>query len=216
MSKIKLLDQVRDAIRVKHFSIRTEQAYVHWIRQFILFNGKRHPLELAESEVSNFLSYLAVAKKVSSSTQNQALCAVLFLYRHVLRKELGWLDDVERAKRPARLPVVFSRNEVKKILSQLEGTKWLIVSTLYGCGLRLMECLRLRVKDLDFDYDQVIVRNGKGDKDRVTMMPTLLKEPFESHLRKVKLIHEEDLKAGFGRVNLPFALKKKYPNADRE
>ena len=216
MAKKKLLDQVRHMIRVKHFSIRTEQAYVHWIRQFILFNGKQHPIDMAESEVSKFLTFLAVNKKVAASTQNQALSAILFLYRRVLKKELGWLDDVERAKRPSKLPVVFTRNEVKQILAGLEGSKWLMASLFYGSGLRLMECLRLRVKDLDFEYNQITVRGGKGNKDRVTMLPVALNGPLRRHLEKVKAIHDADIKAGFGRVFLPFALKRKYPNADRE
>ena len=171
MVKQKLLEQLRHMIRVKHFSIRTEQAYIYWVRQFILFNGKRHPLEMTESEVGQFLSHLAVRKKVAASTQNQALSAILFLYKHVLKKEIGWLDDVERARRPTKIPVVFTRNEVMKILLRLDVAKWLIVSILYGSGLRLMECLRLRVKDIDFGYNQIVVRDGKGQKDRVTMLP---------------------------------------------
>ena len=216
MVKKKLLEQVRNMIRVKHFSIRTEQAYVYWIRQFILFNKRKHPLEMSETEVSKFLTFLAVNKKVAASTQNQAFSAILFLYRHVLKKELGWLDDVERAKRPKRIPVVFTRQEVKEILSQLDGYKWLMASLLYGSGLRLRECLRLRVKDLDFEYNQIFIRDGKGGKDRVTVLAESIKEPFMRHLDKVKAIHGADLKAGFGRVQLPFALKRKYPNADRE
>jgi len=216
MVKQKLLDQVRDAVRVRHLSYRTEQAYVDWIRKFILFHSKRHPNEMDETYVSEFLTYLAVKKKVAASTQNQALSAILFLYRDVLKKELGWLNDVERAKRPARLPVVFSKQEVKDILLRLEGAKWLMTNLLYGSGLRLMECIRLRVKDLDFDYEQIVVRDGKGQKDRVTMLPDSLKEPLKRHFEKVKALHEADLKAGFGRVYLPFALKRKYPNADRD
>ena len=164
MVKEKLLDQVRYVIRVKHFSIRTEEAYVNWIRKFILFHNKRHPIEMGEHDVSQFLTYLAVKKRVAASTQNQALAAILFLYRDVLKKDLGWLDDVERAKRPGRLPVVFSKQEVDEILVRLEGTKWLMASLLYGSGLRLMECIRLRVKDLDFGYDQLVIRDGKGQK----------------------------------------------------
>ena len=216
MVKEKLLDQVRYVIRVKHFSIRTEEAYVNWIRKFILFHNKRHPNEMDETYVSEFLTYLAVKKRVAASTQNQALSAILFLYRDVLKKDIGWLDDVERAKRPARLPVVFTKREVNDILIRLEGTKWLMGNLLYGSGLRLMECVRLRVKDMDFEYEQIIVRDGKGQKDRVTMLPLSLKEPLQRHLEKVKAIHEADLKAGFGRVYLPFALKRKYPNAERE
>lgn len=212
----KLLDQVRGVIRMMHYSLSTEKTYVHWIKRFILFHDKRHPKEMGEIEVSRFLTHLAVEGKVSASTQNQALSALLFLYRKVLKKEFGWLDDVERAKRSRRLPVVFTKAEVMDLLSRLDGTKWLMANLLYGSGLRLMECVRLRVKDLDFDYNQIIVREGKGHKDRVTVLPHSLKEPLERHLEKVKLIHEKDLNLGFGSVYLPFALAKKYPNADRE
>jgi len=169
-----------------------------------------------ESEVSQFLTYLAVKKNVAASTQNQALSAILFLYREVLKKEIGWIEGVERAKRPQRVPVVFTRDEVKKILLHLEGTKWIMASLLYGAGLRLRDCVRLRIKDIDFGCDQVIVRDGKGQKDRVTMLPAPARQPLITHLEKVKSIHEKDLKGGFGRVDLPFALKRKYPNADRE
>lgn len=169
-----------------------------------------------ESDVIRFLTFLAVKKKVSASTQNQALNALLFLYRNVLRSELGSVDDVERAKRAVRLPVVFTKKEVQEILQRLEGAKWIMVSLLYGSGLRLMECLQLRVKVVDFGYNQVVVRSGKGQRDRGTMLPISIKEPLRRHLEKVKKIHEADIKAGFGRVHLPNALKKKYPNADRE
>ena len=214
--KPKLLDQVRYAARVRHLSYRTEQAYVHWIRRFILFHKKRHPGEMDETHVSEFLTFLAVRKHVAASTQNQALSAVLFLYRDVLKRELGWVDNVERAKKPSRLPVVFSKKEVESILLRLEGAKWLMASLLYGSGLRLMECLRLRVKDVDFEYNQVVVRDGKGQKDRVTMLPASSREPLKRHLEKVRAVHQGDLKAGFGRVYLPYALQRKYPNADRE
>lgn len=216
MAKPKLLDQVRNLIRVKHYSIRTEEAYVNWIRRFILFHNKRHPNEMGEPEVSQFLTHLAVKGKVSASTQNQALSAVLFLYREVLKKDIGWLDDVERAKRPQRLPVVFTREETKAILAHLEGSKWLMANLLYGSGMRLMECIRLRVQDLDFEYNQIVIRDAKGQKDRVTMLPVSLKEPLNRHLEKVRAIHEKDLKEGFGEVYLPFALKRKYPNANQE
>ncbi|MBU0567906.1 integron integrase [bacterium] len=216
MAKPKLLDQVRNLIRVKHYSIRTEEAYVNWIRRFILFHNKRHPNEMGEPEVSQFLTHLAVKGKVSASTQNQALSAVLFLYREVLKKDIGWLDDVERAKRPTRLPVVFTREEATAILAHLEGSKWLMANLLYGSGMRLMECIRLRVQDLDFEYNQIVIRDAKGQKDRVTMLPVSLKEPLNRHLEKVRAIHEKDLKEGFGEVYLPFALKRKYPNANQE
>jgi integron integrase len=166
--------------------------------------------------VAEFLTHLAVKRHVAASTQNQALSAILFLYRHVLNKEIGWVDNVERAKKPSRLPVVLTRKEAKAVLVRLEGSKWIMGSLLYGSGLRLMECLRLRIKDIDFEYNQIFVRNGKGAKDRITMLPVSLNVPIKRHLEKVKAIHERDLKSGFGRVQLPFALKKKYPNADLE
>ncbi|NUO07724.1 MAG: integron integrase [Candidatus Brocadia sp.] len=216
MPKPKLLDQVRDAIRVKHYSMRTEEAYVYWIKRFIFYHEKRHPLHMGEAEVSKFLSHLAVEEKVSASTQNQALSAILFLYQEVLKQELGWINNVTRAKKPSHLPVVFTKEEAKSVLLRLEGTKWLMASLLYGAGLRLMECLGLRVKDMDFSYSQITVRDGKGGKDRLTMLPASLKEPLRKHLEKVKLLHEQDLKEGFGTVYLPFALAKKYPNAERE
>ena len=216
MVKPKLLDQVRYAIRTRHLSRRTEEAYVSWIRSFIFFHKKRHPAEMDESEVSQFLTHLAVSRNVAASTQNQALSAILFLYREVIKKEIGWIDGVERAKKPQRLPVVFVRDEVRRILLHLEGTKWIMASLLYGSGLRLRECVRLWIKDVDLGCDQIIVRDGKGQKDRVTMLPLSAKQQLRSHLEKVKSIHENDLKNGFGRVDLPFALGRKYPNADRE
>lgn len=215
-SQPRLLDQVRDVMRRKHYSIRTEQTYIQWIRRFILFHGKRHPLQMGPAEVETFLTHLAVKGQVSASTQNQALNAIVFLYRQVLQRELGWLENVERAKRPVRLPVVFTRAEVKAVLNQLDGTKWLMANLLYGCGLRLMEAVRLRVKDVDFAQRQVIVRHGKGGKDRITMLPQILIEPLRTQLAKVKAIHERDIAEGFGKVYLPFALERKYPNANRE
>src|SRR5216110_1043626 len=172
--KPKLLDQVRDVIRRKHYSIRTEQAYIDWIRRFILFHGKRHPAEMAEEEVAQFLTHLARDLNVAASTQNQALSALLFLYKEVLKQEIGWLDNVQRAKRPARLPVVLSPGEVRRIFAQMKGVEKLMASLLYGSGLRLMECVRLRVKDVDFAYAQITVRDAKGGKDRVTMLPVNL------------------------------------------
>ncbi|MEA3347179.1 MAG: integron integrase [Candidatus Auribacterota bacterium] len=216
MVKSNLLDQVRRLIRVKHYSIRTEEAYVNWIKRFILFHGKRHPVEMGAAEMSRFLSHLAVEEKVSASTQNQALSAILFLYRDLLKRDVGWLDDVERAKKPARLPVVLSKDEAKAILIRLEGVKWLMANLLYGSGLRLMECIRLRVKDLDFQYNQITVRDAKGQKDRVTMLPDSLQEALQRHLERVKAIHEQDLKEGFGEVYLPFALERKYSDANTE
>ena len=212
----KLLDQVRDVIRLKHYSIRTEQTYTDWIRRFILFHGKRHPSEMAEIEVTQFLTSLARDGNVAASTQNQALSALLFLYKEVLKQEIGWLDSIERAKKPARLPVVLTRDEVHKIFAHLHGTHRLMASLLYGSGLRLMECVRLRVKDVDFAYASITVRDGKGGKDRVTMLPLNVATPLERHLIKVKAQHEEDLESGFGTVYLPTALERKFPSAPKE
>lgn len=214
--KPRLLDQVREKIRLKHYSIRTEQAYIEWIKRYILFHHKRHPQEMGKQEVEQFLTHLAVDRHVAASTQNQALSAILFLYKEILEKDLGWLEDVERAKRPARLPVVLTSTEVRTVLAHLEGRYRLMANLLYGAGLRLMECVRLRVKDLDFEYRQIMVRDGKGQKDRVTMLPESMIEPLKVHLTDVKILHERDLQEGFGEVYLPFALARKYPNAGRE
>jgi len=214
--KPKLLDQVRAAIRLRHYSLRTEEAYVHWIKRFIFFHGKRHPAEMGKQEITRFLSALATERHVSASTQNQALCALLFLYRHVLDQQVGWLDEVVRARRPQRLPVVLSRPEVRALLGALDGVHWLMASLLYGAGLRLLECLRLRVKDLDFTKRQLVVRAGKGDKDRVTVLPVAVAELLTAHLARVRTLHHQDLAQGFGRVFLPDALDRKYPNADKE
>lgn len=212
----RLLDEVRDAIRRRHYSIRTEQAYIQWIRRFILFHGKRHPDSMGKAEVEAFLTHLAVDGRVAASTQNQALNAILFLYRQVLHRELDWLSGVTRAKRPARLPVVLTREEVSAVLVELDGVRWLMAALLYGCGLRLMECLRLRVKDLEFSRRQLIVREGKGAKDRITVLPERLIEPLALHLDKVRVLHQRDLRAGYGEVWLPHALERKYPAANRE
>ena len=212
----KLLDRVRDAIRRKHYSIRTEQTYVDWIKRFILFHSKRHPQEMAEIEVTEFLTSLARQGNVAASTQNQALSALLFLYKEVLKIEIAWLDSVERAKKPTRLPVVLSRDEVHKIFAHLHGTHRLMAGLLYGSGLRLMECVRLRVKDVDFGYARITVRDGKGAKDRVTMLPVNLARPLERHLVKMQAQHEEDWESGLGTVYLPTALERKFPNAQRE
>jgi integron integrase len=214
--KPKLLDQVRDTIRLKHYSFRTEQIYVDWIRRFILFHNKRHPQEMAEPEVTEFLTHLARVGNVAASTQNQALSALLFLYKEVLKQEIGWLGDVERAKRPPKLPVVLSVAEVRKIFARLKGMEKLMAGLLYGSGLRLMECVRLRVKDIDFAYAQITVRDGKGGKDRVTMLPVNLAAPLQKHLARMKMQHDQDLIDGFGTVHLPFALARKFPNAERE
>jgi integron integrase len=209
----RLLDRVRESIRTKHYSIRTEQAYVDWIRRFILFHGKRHPLEMGKVEIEGFLTHLAVNRNVAASTQNQALSALLYLYREVLGRDLPWLDDVTRARRPSRLPVVLSADEVKALLQQLSGPKWLMASLLYGAGLRLLECLRLRIHDIDFGMRQILVRNGKGGKDRVTVLPDPVKDPLERQFNRVRIFHERDLADGYGEVYLPFALERKYPNA---
>jgi integron integrase len=211
--KPKLLDRVRQAIRARHLSRNTEQAYVAWIKRFIFFHGKRHPAEMGEVEIGQFLSSLACEFHVSASTQNQALNAVLFLYREVLERNIGLIQGVVRAKRPSRLPVILTKEEVERLLGGVRGTPWLMVMLLYGAGLRLMECCRLRVKDIDFSRNQIAVRAGKGDKDRYTMLPAAVKEPLLRHLQAVKRQHEDDLKRGLGRVSLPNALDRKYPNA---
>lgn len=212
----KLLDQVRDKLRVKHYSIRTEQTYLDWIKRYIFFYDKRHPKDMGAAEVEQFLTHLAVAGKVAASTQNQAKSALLFLYREVLEIELPWLDNVIQAKVPKRLPVVLTVSEVQAVLSRLSGTHGLVASLLYGTGMRLMEALRLRVKDVEFLRREIVVREGKGFKDRVTMLPEAVIAPLKAHLVNVKALHEEDLAQGFGEVYLPFALDKKYPNAGRE
>ncbi len=212
----RLLDQVRGRLRVKHYSVRTEQAYVGWVRRFILANDKRHPREMGRVEVERFLTMLAVEGQVAAGTQNQALAALLFLYREVLGQELPWLDDVVRAKRPQRVPVVLTRDEVHRLLGRLEGRNWLMAGLLYGAGMRLMECLRLRVKDVDFDRHEIIVRQGEGGKDRHVPLPRKLSGPLRDQMAATRLLHTADLAAGFGSVHLPHALARKYPHAPRE
>ncbi len=212
---VRLLDSVRETIRLKHYSLRTEETYVHWIKRFIYFHGKRHPRGMGATEVTAFLSHLVTTRDVAAATQNQALSALLFLYREVLGEPLGWLDGVERAKRPARVPTVLSVAEVSDLLAGMSGTKWLMAALLYGAGLRLRECLTLRVKDVDFDYRQIVVRQGKGAKDRRTLLPGSVVEPLQAHLARVKALHERDLAQGYGDVELPNALELKYPNAAR-
>lgn len=214
--KPKLLDQLREAMQSRHYSRRTETTYVHWVKRFIYFHHVRHPKEMAEPEINAFLTNLAVKEHVSASTQNQALCAILFLYRYVLEKKIGDLGDVIRARKPVRLPVVMTSVEVKAILGNLSGDKWIIACLMYGAGLRLMECLRLRVQDVDFELNQIIVRDGKGNKDRVTMFPASVKKPLAEHLSNIKKTHEADIANGFGRVLMPDALARKYPNASKE
>jgi integron integrase len=209
----RLLDRVRLAIRTRHLSLRTEQAYVQWIRRFILFHNKRHPKEMGADEIGAFLTHLAVAKRVSASTQNQALGALLFLYREVLRQEIGQVEEVVRAKRPRKLPVVLTQDEVRLLFSNLHGTHRLIGTLLYGSGLRLMECLRLRVKDLDFGSHQITLRDGKGGYDRITMIPETLEPDLRKHLAGVRNLHRQDLAKGFGQAALPHALSRKYPRA---
>ncbi|MBI4852430.1 MAG: integron integrase [Acidobacteria bacterium] len=216
MSKPKLLDQIKEVMKLKHFSNRTEETYIHWIKRFIIFHKKRHPLEMGQEEIREFLSYLATQLNVARATQNLALQSILFLYREVLNKEIAHIDNIERAKKEAKVPIVFTRQEVSKILSNMKPTTSLMASLLYGSGLRLMECVRLRVKDLDFGSNIIVVREGKGEKDRVTVLPEKLRKALEHHLVKVKLLHEEDLAAGFGEVYLPYALERKYPNANKE
>ena len=212
----KLLDRLRTAIRLRHFSRRTEQAYVGWVRRYILFHRKRHPSELAEADVTAFLTHLAQGRGVSASTQNQALCALLFMYRHVLGRELGALDGLVWAKRSSYVPVVLTREEVVGVVGQLSGLSWLIVALLYGPGLRLTECLELRIKDVDMASRQIAVRSGKGQKDRRTMLPSSILEPLERHLRVVQRLHVRDVQTGVGRVSLPDALATKYPQAAAE
>lgn len=213
--KPKFLDQVRAVLRFKHYSIRTEESYVDWIRRFILFHGKRHPAQIGEDEVSAFLTDLATEGRVATSTQNQALSALLFLYKEVLKQPLGQLAPVERPQRKPRLPVVFTKAEAKAVLANLKGTYRLMGDLLYGSGLRLMECMRLRVKDVDFGYKQIIVRDGKGAKDRVTILPERLILPLRQHLDRVKELHRQDLAQGFGAVYLPDAFERKNPQAAR-
>jgi integron integrase len=212
----KLLEQVRTVARVRHFSLSTERAYVGWIRRFILFHHKKHPKEMAETEIRQFISHLAVNAKISASTQTVALSALLFLYRDVLKTSLPYIDHIERAKPSKKLPVVFTRSEVQALLARLDGTHHLIACLLYGSGLRLMEAIRLRVKDIDFARGEITVREGKGSKDRVTILPGSVVESLRAHLKKVRILHQDDLKAGFGRAQLPFALARKYPDAARE
>jgi integron integrase len=212
----KLLDRVRQTIRAKHYSRRTESAYVDWIRRYVLFHRKRHPSEMGASEIAAFLTWLATNRRVSASTQNQALSALLFLYRNVLHIEIGPIENVPRARMPVRVPVVLSHDEVARIMKHLNGVTWIMVVLLYGAGLRLQECLELRVKDIDLERRQIVIRRGKGQKDRPTVLPTVVVEPLARHLESVKRQHEADLARGLGRVVLPFALDRKYPNAPTE
>lgn len=212
----KLLDRMRDALRARHYSARTEEAYVAWARRFILFHGKRHPSATGPEEVNAYLTALATRDRVSAATQNQALCAILFLYRHVLGDPLPWIDDLVRARRPARLPVVLTREEVESVLVRVAGTPGLVARLLYGSGLRLLEALRLRVKDVDFARRQIVARDPKGRHDRTTMLPRALADPLREQLSAARTLHEEDLRLGFGEVWLPNALARKLPSAAGE
>jgi len=214
--KPKLLTQLSQAIRSRHYSRKTEATYIHWIKRFIFFHHVRHPKDMAEPEINAFLTHLAVKEHVSASTQNQALCAIIFLYKYVLNRKIGDIGEVIRAKQSRYIPVVMTKDEVKAVVGNLTGDKKLMISLMYGTGLRLMECLRLRVQDIDFGRNEITVRDGKGAKDRITMLPESLKEPLRQHLVKVKSVHESDIKDGWGYVQMPYALDRKYPNAPRD
>ena len=211
----KLLERMRIHLRTRHYSIRTEEAYIDWARRFILFHGKRHPRDMGVAEVEAFLSHLAVERHVSASTQNQAKAALLYLYKQVLEIDLPWLNEVVQAKAPKRLPVVLTPTEVRELLLHMDGTTGLIAQLLYGTGMRLLEALRLRVKDVEFARREIVVREGKGNKDRVTVLPENLMAPLQAQLQKARVLHEKDLAAGLGRVYLPHALAAKYPQADQ-
>ena len=212
----RLFDQVRQVIRRKHYSYRTEQCYLHWMKRYIHFNNKRHPNELAETEIAAFLTHLAVDRKVSASTQNQALSALLFLYKHVLRRDVALIEGVTRAKSPANLPVVLTRDELRALLQRIQGREWLMASLMYGSGLRLRECVSIRVKDVDFGFQQVVVRNGKGGKDRVTPLPQTLLGPLERQLEAARRTWQCDRLDGFGECSMPPALTRKFAGAARE
>jgi integron integrase len=216
MEQPKLMDLMHDALRSRHYSRRTEQAYCLWVRRFIYFHNVRHPDEMGEEEINAFVTHLAVDEKVSASTQTQALSALLFMYRNVLGREIGDLSGVIRARKPDRLPVVMTRAEVRTVLECLDADKWLMAALMYGSGMRLMECLRMRVQDVDFAHGEIVVRNGKGAKDRVTMLPDALKPPLRDQLERARAVHQSDLVVGWGRVLLPDALDRKYPNAATE
>jgi integron integrase len=212
-SELKLLDRLRQALRSRHYSRRTEKTYVAWVKRFIYYHNVKHPAEMAEAEINMFLTHLAVEDNVSASTQNQALSALLFLYRHVVGRKVGELGEVVRARKPKRLPIVLTRAEVRAVLEQLQGPNWLAASLMYGAGLRLTECLRLRVQDIDFGFAQITVRDGKGFKDRLTMLPAAVVVPLREHLIRVRETHQRDVNEGYGRVLMPYALERKYPSA---
>ena len=213
---VKLLDKVRQCIRLKGYSIRTEKSYASWIKRFILFHGKRHPQDMGKPEIEAFLSHLVMTRNVASSTQNQAFNAILFLYNHVLDVDMREDINALRSKKPVRVPTVMTREETLKLIGVMRGTHQLMAKLIYGCGLRVMECIRLRVKDIDFAMNQIVVRDGKGKKDRITVLPCGVKQALKEHLVYVKRLHQSDLVRGYGRVYLPYALARKYPNADRQ
>ncbi len=212
----KLLDQLRDAIRAKHYSYRTEQTYLDWCRRYILHHNKRHPAEMGAPEIQAFITHLAAERNVAASTQNQALSAVLFLYCNVLLKEIEFPTDIIRAKKPDRLPTVLSKAEALAVIGKMTGVPKLMTQLLFGSGLRLMECLRLRIKDIDFANRQIIVRDGKGENDRSVPLPESIMPALKEHVQKVKSIHQKDLQEGYGEIHLPYALERKYSNANRE
>lgn len=212
----RFFEQIRIVFRLRGMSRRTENSYTDWIKRFLLFHGQKHPIEMGSSEIRSFLSHLVMERDVAPATQNQALHAILFLYREVLQIELPQLGSIERSRKLPRLPVVMTRHEVQAVLQHMSGTPHLVASLLYGSGLRLIECLRLRIKDIDFEKNLIVVRYGKGDKDRITMLPESLKLMLKNHLSEVKKLHQFDLRAGFGEVYLPYALAVKYPSAPKE
>lgn len=216
MPEPKLLDKVRTELRSKHYSRKTEVAYTNWIKRFVLFHNKRHPKDMGADEIKLFVDNLVTNHHVSSATQNQALQGILFLYKNILSKDVGWIENIKRSSRVKHLPVVLSKKEVEKVFKNLDGTNKIIVSLLYGSGLRLAEALKLRIKDIDFDYKQILVRDGKGEKDRHTILPDSVIPDLKKHLNRVYLNHKEDLKRGKGETILPYALKKKYPKAGKE
>jgi len=213
MSNEKLLDLLRNRIRTKHFSLRTEQNYTQWVKRFILFHHKRHPADMAGKEINEYLTYLAVKANVAAATQNQALNAIIFFYREILNRDIQNIGEFIRAKTMHRLPVVLSKDEVNQVLDHLQGQNKLMAGLLYGAGLRLLECLRLRVKDIDFQYNQITVHDAKGHKDRITILPLALKESLQLHIKSIKILHLQDLHAGYGSVYLPYALERKYKKA---
>lgn len=212
----KLLEQVRDALRTKHYSYRTEESYLEWIKRYIMFHGKRHPKEMGAAEVQAYITYLATERQVAASTQNQALSAILFLYRYVLQMDLALPANIVRAERPKRLPTVLTHQEAMLVIGKMSGVTQLMAKLLYGSGLRIMECLRLRLKDIDFGNHQLIIRDGKGEQDRVTLLADSIVSELQMHLDLVQVIHQQDLKEGYGAVFLPYALERKYPNAPKE